>query len=111
MKTHEEYLAALDAFLDGELDGPEAAEIGIHVAECARCGAYVRDAMAIRAAFPNVEDVVVPEGFAESVMAALAERPGDQPAAANISAESQAVPVDFTPANFPDSGGRQNHSA
>lgn len=73
MKYCEEYAALLDLFVDGELSGPEMARVGDHLAECPGCRAYVDDALAIRASFPDVEETAVPEGFAESVMERIRE--------------------------------------
>lgn len=68
MKYCEEYAALLDLFVDGELPAEELNRVGDHLAECPGCRAYVDDALAIRAAFPDVEDTAVPEGFARGVM-------------------------------------------
>lgn len=73
MKYCEEYAALLDLFVDGELSGPEMARVGDHLAECPGCRAYVDDALAIRAGFPDVEKTAVPEGFAGSVMERVRE--------------------------------------
>ncbi len=73
MKYCEEYAALLDLFVDGELSGPEMAQVGDHLAKCPGCRAYVDDALAIRAGFPDVEETAVPEGFAESVMERIRE--------------------------------------
>ena len=74
MNGHEKYAALLDAFLDGELSEAEAGEVRAHLSECADCQAYVADALAMRDAFPGIEETVVPDGFAESVLAALPPR-------------------------------------
>ncbi len=74
MSSHDEYAALLDAFLDGELSEAEAEGVRVHLSECADCQAYVADALAIRDAFPDIEETVVPDGFAESVLAALPPR-------------------------------------
>lgn len=68
MKYCEEYAALLDLFVDGELPAEEMKRVENHLAECRGCRAYVDDALAIRAAFPDVEDTEVPEGFAQDVM-------------------------------------------
>ena len=73
MKYCEEYAALLDLFVDGELAGPELERVRDHLAECPGCRAYVDDALAIRAGFPDVEDTVVPEGFAQGVMERVRE--------------------------------------
>lgn len=69
MKYCENFAALLDPFVDGELSPDEMARVQTHLDECPACRAYVDDALAIRAAFPHVEDTLVPDGFAESVMA------------------------------------------
>ena len=72
MKYCNDYAASLDLFVDGELTTAEMADVQAHLDTCPGCRAYVDDALAMRAAFPEVEDTVVPEGFAASVMAAVA---------------------------------------
>ena len=69
MKYCENFAALLDPFIDGELSPEEMARVQAHLDECPACRAYVDDALAIRTAFPDVEDTELPEGFAESVMA------------------------------------------
>lgn len=71
MKTHEEFAALLDAFVDGELSPEEAGIVQEHLNTCPDCQSYVDDLLAIRAAFPTVEETEVPDGFAEGVMAAI----------------------------------------
>lgn len=71
MNSHEQYAALLDAFIDGALSERDAARVRAHLAECPECQAYVSDALTMRELFPGVEETAVPEGFTESVMAAL----------------------------------------
>lgn len=71
MKYCEEFAALLDLYVDGELSGEEAARVRAHLERCPGCQSYVDEALAIRAAFPEAEGTVVPEGFAEGVMAAV----------------------------------------
>lgn len=68
MTCCEEYAALLDLFVDGELAMEEMTRVQNHLETCPGCRSYVDDVLAIRAAFPGVEDTEVPEGFAESVM-------------------------------------------
>lgn len=68
MTCCEEYAALLDLFVDGELATEEMTQVRNHLETCPGCRSYVDDVLAIRAAFPGVEDTEVPEGFAESVM-------------------------------------------
>ena len=71
MKYCEDFAALLDPFVDGELTPDEMARVQAHLDECPACRAYVDDALAIRAAFPDAEDTELPDGFAESVMARI----------------------------------------
>lgn len=71
MNICEEYAALLDPFADGELTAEEMVRVQEHLDVCPACRAYVDDVLAIRAAFPDVEDTEVPEGFAETVSAAI----------------------------------------
>lgn len=75
MKNCEEYAALLDAFADGDLFTEDMTYVQQHLNECPHCQAYLEDLFAIRAAFPSVEDTIVPDGFADSVMAAVAAHP------------------------------------
>lgn len=68
MKYCEEYAALLDLYVDGELAAEEMARVQAHLDGCPGCQAYVDDALIIRAAFPGVEDIEMPEGFAGGVM-------------------------------------------
>ena len=80
MKYCEEYAALLDLFLDGELPGAEMERVRRHLEDCPGCRAYVDDALAIRAAFPEAEDTVVPEDFAQGVMERIREASGGEAA-------------------------------
>ena len=79
MKYCETFAALLDPFIDGELSPDEMARVQAHLNVCPACRAYVDDALAIRAAFPDAEDTALPDGFAESVMARVrAETPAQK---------------------------------
>ncbi len=69
MRYCDDYVALLDLYVDGELSPEDMSCVQAHLDRCPGCRAYVDDALAIRAAFPDAEDVEVPAGFAESVMA------------------------------------------
>lgn len=71
MKYCEEYAALLDAFVDGELSSEEAEHVREHLLDCDACAAYVENALAVRAAFPDVDSIEVPPGFADGVCAAI----------------------------------------
>ena len=72
MKYCEEFEALLDLYVDGELEVADMIRVQEHLDRCSACRAYVDELLAIRAAFPEIEDTSVPEGFAEGVMAAIA---------------------------------------
>lgn len=71
MKYCETFAALLDPFVDGELSPEEMTRVQAHLDECPACRAYVDDALAIRAAFPDADDMELPENFAETVMARI----------------------------------------
>ncbi|BAK98205.1 hypothetical protein OBV_10070 [Oscillibacter valericigenes Sjm18-20] len=71
MKICEEYASLLDPFIDGELTGDEATRVREHLASCPACAAYVADALAIRAAFGDIDETQVPEGLSDGVMAVI----------------------------------------
>ena len=81
MKYCENYAALLDLYVDGELSPEDMDRVRAHLETCPGCRAYVDDALAIRAAFPDVEDTEVPTGFAESVMSAVQAAAQERPAA------------------------------
>jgi len=75
MKYCEEYAALLDAFAEGDLFTEDMIQVQKHLNECPACQAYVDDLLAIRAAFPRMEDTEVPSDFTAKVMAAVAATP------------------------------------
>ena len=81
MKYCEDCAALLDLYVDGELSPEDMDRVRAHLETCPGCRAYVDDALAIRAAFPDVEDTEVPTGFAESVMSAVQAAAQERPAA------------------------------
>ena len=89
MKYCENYAALLDPFVDGELSPDEMARVQAHLDVCPACRAYVDDALAIRAAFPDAEDTAVPDGFAENVMARIQAEAAPQAEAAS---QAEAAP-------------------
>ena len=66
--------ALLDLYVDGELSPEEMLRVRDHLDECPACRAYVDDALAIRASFPDAEDTEIPDGFTEAVMTAVRQR-------------------------------------
>ncbi len=73
MKYCEEYAALLDLLVDGELPQVDIERVQAHLESCSGCRAYIDDALAVRAGFPDVEDTVVPEDFAAGVMNRIRE--------------------------------------
>lgn len=71
MRYCDEFAALLDVYVDGELSPGEMARVQAHLDTCPGCRAYVDDALAIRAAFPEVEETEVPDGFSDGVMAVI----------------------------------------
>lgn len=71
MKICENYALLLDQFLDGELSKEDEALVREHLVSCPACAAYVADAMAIRAAFEDLDELEVPEGLSDGVMAVI----------------------------------------
>ncbi len=71
MRYCDDYAALLDLYVDGELSPEEMSRVQAHLDLCPGCQAYVDDALAIRAAFPDVEDMEIPDDFAEGVMARI----------------------------------------
>ena len=71
MNICENYALLLDQFLDGELSKEDEALMREHLVSCPACAAYVADAMAIRAAFEDLDEIEVPEGLSDGVMAVI----------------------------------------
>lgn len=83
--------ALLDAYTEGDLFLDDMIQVQKHLDTCPDCQAYVDDLLAVRAAFPRVEDTVVPPDFTANVMAAVAAHP--QATAVEASAETPAKPA------------------
>ena len=75
MNHCESYEPLLDAFTEGDLFMEDMVWVQQHLNTCPDCQAYVEDLLAIRAAFPTVEETEVPAGFTAHVMAAVADTP------------------------------------
>ena len=71
MANCERFLELLSVGLDGELTQEEEQELAEHLAFCPTCRARGAQLTAIHAAFPAVEEVSAPEGFAKGVMARI----------------------------------------
>lgn len=68
MERCERYTALLSVRLDEELTEQEERELEAHLAVCPACRAWESQLAAIHSAFPQVEEVPAPEGFAQGVM-------------------------------------------
>ena len=68
MERCERYTALLSVRLDEELTEREERELEAHLAVCPACRALESQLAAIHSAFPQVEEVPAPEGFAQGVM-------------------------------------------
>ena len=68
MDRCERYTDLISARLDGELTGEEERELEAHLACCPACRALESQLAAIHTAFPQVEEIPAPEGFAQGVM-------------------------------------------
>ena len=75
MNHCESYEPLLDAFTEGDLFMEDLVWVQKHLNECPKCRAYVDDLIAIRAAFPTVEETELPLGFTASVMGAVVDTP------------------------------------
>lgn len=75
MNHCESYEPLLDAFAEGDLFLEDMIRVQQHLNNCPECQAYLEDLLAIRAAFPTVEETEVPDGFTASVMAAVTATP------------------------------------
>ena len=74
MKPCDEYLLALSAFVDGELEETERAALEAHLNECEGCRRWLSELSAMRAAFDTLEEEPAPDGFAKGVMTRLQEQ-------------------------------------
>ena len=73
MDSCERCTQLLSARLDGELTAREAQELEAHLADCPECRALAEELEAIHAAFPQLEEIPAPEGFAQGVMERIRE--------------------------------------
>jgi len=79
MTNHEEYTAALSAFLDGELTDAEREALLAHLRECNACRTRLAELTAMREALRDENEYDPPAGFAAGVTARLrAERAAAQ---------------------------------
>lgn len=68
MVSCEYFLELLSAGLDGELTAEEERELSGHLASCPECRELAARLTAVHAAFPQLEEIPAPEGFAAGVM-------------------------------------------
>ena len=70
--SHPDMEAQIDAYLDGELAGSDAAEVEAHLAECTGCRRFRADRLALRAALAaEMPEVVAPDALRARVRAAF----------------------------------------
>ena len=69
----DKYLELLSARLDGALTGEEERELEEHLAICPGCRAVGAQLAALQGAFPELEEMEVPEGFTQGVMDRIRE--------------------------------------
>lgn len=74
MRACEDYIDLISARLDGSLSQEEEGELEEHLARCPACRALADELAEIHAAFPDLEELSAPEGFARGVMDRLGER-------------------------------------
>lgn len=70
------FVGRISAKLDGQLTAEEERELEAHLAVCPACRALESQLAAIHAAFPQMEEVSAPEGFADRVMDQIRAREG-----------------------------------
>lgn len=80
MRNCEAYEEWISAFLDGGLSGADQAELMEHMAGCRRCQQYFDDLVAIHEALDQEDEVPVPEGFEDRLMARVRETAQEKPA-------------------------------
>ena len=67
------YVALLSARLEADLDGEEERELEAHLLVCPGCRAAGAQLAALQGAFPELEEMEVPEGFTQGVMDRIRE--------------------------------------
>ena len=71
--NHDAYKEQLSAFLDGELTDTEREDVLAHLETCEACQTCLAELTALHDALGDMENVEVPESFAEGVIARLHE--------------------------------------
>jgi anti-sigma factor RsiW len=98
--THPDIELQVDLYLDGELTGPDAAELEAHLAGCADCRRFQADRLALRTAIAaELPRLAAPDALRVRVGQALRSapselpggRPGGRPSAASGKATRAAV--------------------
>lgn len=72
------FVERISAKLDGPLTAEEKRELETHLAVCPACRALESQLAAIHAAFPRMEEVSAPEGFAQGVMDQIRAQEGQK---------------------------------
>lgn len=71
MKCCESYATFLSAYLDGECTPEETARVREHLKTCPGCRAYLQELSLLRDNFPDNQNIQVPPGMADGIMAAI----------------------------------------
>jgi predicted anti-sigma-YlaC factor YlaD len=75
MRTCQDFMKSMDAFLDGELDAQGMARVQSHLRECTGC----RDAFTVERTFLElIRSVFVCEPFTDERMQSITEKTGDR---------------------------------
>ena len=64
----EQMTVLISAWLDGETTAQEEKQLLEHLEQCAQCRALLEQLQTLRASFTELEELQVPEGFADRVM-------------------------------------------
>lgn len=75
---HNAYREQLSALLDGELNDAEREDVLAHLADCKDCQAYFAELNSVHEMMNDLDEIAVPDGFAEGVMERLREEAAPQ---------------------------------
>lgn len=71
MTCCESYATLLSAYLDGECTPEETAQVREHLKTCPGCRAYLQELSLLHDNFPDNQNIQVPPGMADGIMAAI----------------------------------------
>lgn len=78
MEQCNRYLEWLSAQLDNEITPEETRELEQHLARCPDCNTLAQELAMIHTAFPQLEELAAPEGFAQGVMEKIQAQEGQK---------------------------------